>query len=671
MRLRTYRFWHDKKRVIEMTAKKTVFDIGQAAFDGNLGVLEEYLGNGGDPNATHSGKPLLALAVLGNHPGAVTRLLKAGADVHATFNGESIISCARVSTDKTVRAVIERALSQESPASSRQAADWMKTFTGQHKAKQALRSVLSVAKTNQFRKTHGLPPIAVNFHAAFLGNPGTGKTTFARHYAEEIKAAGCLETGHLIEVSRADLISHNVGGTALKTRKVVQEAMGGVLFIDEAYALIAGQEDEWGIECINTLTKEIEDNRNRFITIFAGYDHEMRDFLQGNPGLASRVPNIVQFEDFSADELQEIFLNLVAANHYEIGDEEKSYFRREIVARKKKNNFGNAREVRNLFEKIVGQHSTRIATSGLSEPSKADLCRLTLEDVVTGSRDRGLNESELSTFYRSSDRSADTTAPDFLSPEVIRQFDELQHFVDITRARTPEGELSDLAVHLIFNGPRGTGKSSAARYVARMLNRRGFLPFDQVVEIDRTQLVGQYVGHTLRNARQVFERALGGVLLINDIYRLQQSASSFDQEALDVIERMMERFGDKLTVILAGDTDEQENFLVTRPLLASHFNRRVTFPAFTETESLKIFKDRASRRGYRLDPSFETQLKQYFGWIIANKPSTFANLRTVENTLGLVCQNHATRVAAMMSGPLFDRSMIDLICKEDLPADHA
>lgn len=217
------------------------------------------------------------------------------------------------------------------------------------------------------RKKKGLPIPPTSYHLVFSGNPGTGKTTLARIMAKILKELGILTKGHLVETSRTDLVAGYVGQTAIKTNKVIDEALDGVLFIDEAYTLAKGSENDFGQEAIDTLLKRMEDDRERLVVIVAGYTNEIKTFIASNPGLSSRFNRYINFPDYTKTELVEIFKRLVDKYHYTMNDDAEHALSAlfEEVLSKKDEHFGNGRFVRNLFEKVVERQANRLAKEDL------------------------------------------------------------------------------------------------------------------------------------------------------------------------------------------------------------------------------------------------------------------------------------------------------------------
>lgn len=257
---------------------------------------------------------------------------------------------------------LDRLLPNQSNLELQQVIDELDTIIGLKEIKEYILSLKDHYEIMKLREQSGFKTSDISKHMIFTGNPGTGKTTIARIVSRYLKAIGILESGQLVEVSRGDLVGRYVGHTAPLTKQVVESALGGVLFIDEAYSLYRGKEDSFGLEAIDTLVKCMEDYRDQLIVILAGYTKEMSEFLEANSGLKSRFPNIIEFPDYTAQELLDITLNIAASKDYQI-DEEclpplLNYYDEKQKTDSQRS--GNGRMARNLIEQAMINQAKRL-----------------------------------------------------------------------------------------------------------------------------------------------------------------------------------------------------------------------------------------------------------------------------------------------------------------------
>jgi stage V sporulation protein K len=248
--------------------------------------------------------------------------------------------------------------------------------------KSEVNSLVNLIKVREMRRKGGLPSPEITLHLVFTGNPGTGKTTVARLFAEICRALGVSKRGHLVEVDRSGLIGGYIGQTALKTKQVIESALDGVLFIDEAYSLSRSKsENDFGSECISTLLKAMEDHRDSIIVIVAGYADLMSDFLKSNPGLRSRFTKEVYFPDYGKDELVLIFNRIAESNGFILSPEADNHAQARIadIYTQRSETFGNAREMRTFFESTIQRQANRLALE--ANPSATQLQLLEAIDI--------------------------------------------------------------------------------------------------------------------------------------------------------------------------------------------------------------------------------------------------------------------------------------------------
>ena len=270
----------------------------------------------------------------------------------------------------------------------------LESLVGLETVKKEVKNLMNLVKVRKLRKENDLPVPPMSFHMVFLGNPGTGKTTVARLISGLYAAIGVLSKGQLVEVDRSGLVAGYVGQTALKTQEVIQSALGGVLFIDEAYALSSGGENDFGREAIETLLKAMEDHRDDLVVIVAGYTGPMEGFITSNPGLASRFNRYFFFPDYNGEQLMEIFRIQCRKNSYVLTPEAEEAALKLFTElyEERDDNFGNGRDVRNCFEDMVIRQSNRVAA--MENPEKDDLVKVLPEDLKDEEDMENAGESE-------------------------------------------------------------------------------------------------------------------------------------------------------------------------------------------------------------------------------------------------------------------------------------
>ena len=497
-------------------------------------------------------------------------------------------------------------------------------------------------------------------HYVFTGNPGTGKTTVARIMADVFRRLGILSRGQLIEADRSKLVAGYSGQTAIKTNQLIDSAMGGVLFIDEAYTLKSNDQDSFGSEAIDTLLKRLEDDRGKFICIVAGYTDNMHDFIDTNPGLKSRFTQTIHFEDYTPDELTQIFINLANGKKFTVDEETRNAIHRQFeqLYLRRDKNFGNAREARRIFDQAVEKQSQRLMAE-MNNPdfNSEDMYRITVADLAVGQSEqiRPLDEvlNELDDFIG------------MLSVKNMIRRLAVQSMFMKQRAALGAGKVQQMAMNFILTGNPGTGKTSIARKMGEVLQSMEILPTSRVVEASRATLVGKYMGETPKIVNNMCDKAMGGILFIDEAYTLSAENDPYGREAIDALMKRMEDDRGKFVVIAAGYRDEMENFLAVNPGLASRFSHKMHIDDYTADELGEIFIKMASKDNYKLSSEAEYKLMNVIARMVYNKDKNFGNAREMRNLLDTTIQQLSMRVS-MMSPSEITQETYQLIMPEDI-----
>ena len=510
----------------------------------------------------------------------------------------------------------------------------LETIVGLTDIKDFVRSLEKQLIAQQLRQSVGIrQKSSQNLNMIFTGNPGTGKTTVARVVGDLLKRMGVLKSGKLVEVDKSNLISPYAGQTPEKVREVFMSALGGILFIDEAYALST---DNVGREAIDTLVKLVEDHRDSVIVILAGYEKEMRDFLQANSGLKSRFPNDVYFPDYSVAELVEIAKVTTEREGLVLAEESIAPLSK-VLAREVKRlkaDAGNGRLVRNVIEKAKRELDNRIVNEGILDGN--EMVTLLPEDFEK-EQNNATAEFQLEEHLQK-----------IIGLNEVKDFmRSLQDQIRITQTRKNLGLPVDegSALHMIFTGNPGTGKTTVARVVAELLYHLGILSSNKVIEVDRSGLVAGYVGQTAIKTKEVIQSALGGVLFIDEAYALAKDVNTshgFGKEAIDTLLKAMEDHREDLIVILAGYTDEMEGFLNTNPGLRSRIPNRIEFKDYSVDELLQMGEKMFKENGYELTEAAYEKLRAKAE--IARTAEQFGNGRYVRNVYEETKRNQAVRL---------------------------
>jgi SpoVK/Ycf46/Vps4 family AAA+-type ATPase len=532
-------------------------------------------------------------------------------------------------------------------------------LVGLEGVKRQVRTLVNLNQMSQRRARLGMPVPPMSRHLIFAGPPGTGKTTVARLYGGILTELGVLRSGHLVEVSRADLVAQYVGATAIKTTEAFNEALGGVLFIDEAYTLVSEGKggSDFGREAIDTLVKLMEDHRDDVVVVAAGYTDEMQAFLSANPGMASRFSRTIEFTNYSVDDLVTITEGMCKNHRYELDPRTRRALAAHYGRMPRDATFGNGRAARLVFEEMVDRQAFRLAS--MNDPAESDLSLLLPEDVSDDVARVAETAADRETLLG---RLSEMIGLGAVKREVKDMVDLLTAAKQREAAGLPAPNISR---HLVFTGSPGTGKTTVARLYAELLRALGVLPRGQLVEVARADLVGRYVGHTAQLTREVFQSALGGVLFVDEAYTLtpEGSGNDFGREAVETLLKLMEDHRDEVVVIVAGYTEEMRRFLDSNPGLASRFSRIVEFEDYTTDELVEMMRAQAVANGYDYTPDTVEALRRYFDAIPRDR--AFGNGRLARQLLETMVTRQARRLGGMSSPDVSD---MRLLLPGDIPA---
>ncbi|HMR89441.1 MAG TPA: AAA family ATPase [Saprospiraceae bacterium] len=526
---------------------------------------------------------------------------------------------------------------------------------------------LKLRKIKGFRESE-----QINIHSVFTGNPGTGKTTVAKMMGLLYKKIGLLSKGHVIEVDRVDLVGEYIGQTAPKVKEVIEKARGGVLFIDEAYALARSNDDskDFGREVIEILVKEMSNGKGDLAVIVAGYPKEMNHFIQSNPGLKSRFKHFFEFTDYLPQELIEIARLLSQSKEISFTTESFDLLKEIITSayRERDRAFGNARYVQDLMDKAKMNMALRImARKNPSKVSKQDLAEIQMVDVIS------LRPKTLK-------RLPEIPVDHALLSETLKELNQLvgidniktqiNEMVNVVRyyRETGKNVLANFSLHTVFVGNPGTGKTTVARILAKIYKALGILERGHIVETDRQGLVAGFVGQTAIKTSEKIDEALGGVLFIDEAYALSNfngMQGDFGNEAIQTILKRMEDLRGQFFVFVAGYPDNMETFLKANPGLNSRFDKTLKFEDYTpqqlEDIAIKMFDD----EGYKISGKPLVALQTHMLAIFQKRDKFFGNARTVRKLVMDIIKNQNLRIA---DTPLSERkkNMINAISVEDV-----
>jgi SpoVK/Ycf46/Vps4 family AAA+-type ATPase len=506
---------------------------------------------------------------------------------------------------------------------------------------------LKIRKENGFDDSE-----KINLHAVFTGNPGTGKTTVAKMLGKIYHQLGLLSKGHVLEADRSDLVAEYIGQTAPKTKEIIKKAKGGILFIDEAYALARKNDDskDFGKEAIEILLKEMSDGDGDLAIIVAGYPSEMNSFMESNPGLKSRFSMFYEFVDYLPQELMQIAEFTMEKRGVGLSEGAREYLYKKLVDayRDRDKMFGNARYVNSIIDESKMNMGLRLMQS--LEPtklSKEELSTLKKEDIerIFESKSKGYADIPIDEDLL---KSAMAALHHLIGLEGVK--DEIDELVKLVRFYREIGKdvRQSFSLHAVFTGNPGTGKTTVARILAQIYKALGILERGNLVECDRQALVGGFVGQTAIKTAEVLDRAQGGVLFIDEAYALSEGGENdFGKEVIETLLKRMEDNRGSFVVIVAGYTDNMRRFLESNPGLRSRFDREMNFLDYTAEQLFDIANKMLHANSVVPDAQASAHLKSYMEFLYKGRDQYFGNARNVRKVVEETIKNQHLRLAKL------------------------
>lgn len=544
------------------------------------------------------------------------------------------------------------------------------TLVGMENVKKSIRENIAYLQFNKIRIQKGFKDdSAMNLHSVFTGNPGTGKTTVVRLLGQIYHSMGLLSKGNVLEVGRAELIAEYIGQTAPKVKKIINDARGGVLFIDEAYALMRDEDDkkDFGQEAIEVLLKEMSDGPGDLAIVVAGYPAEMQTFLNSNPGLKSRFKQYFNFEDYLPDELMNIATVALEKEEVTLDDAAQKNLKQYVTEqyRNRDRSFGNGRLVYGIIDEAKKQMGLRLLKSqDITSMSKEELSTITANDLQAIFNESNRRKLTLSIQEKELKDVLDELN-ELIGLSQIKQ--ETTNIANLVRFYSETGKdvLNKFSLHAILTGNPGTGKTTLARMLGKIYKALGLLERGHLVEVDRQTLIAGYIGQTAIKTATVIDKAMGGVLFIDEAYSLAQGGENdFGREAIETILKTMEDKRGQFAVIAAGYTDNMNDFLKSNPGLRSRFDKIFNLPDYTTEEMMQIAKLLISKENLVPNKEAENYLLQYFTNCYQTRDRYFGNARSVRQAVESVITQQNLRLALVPAAQRTTEMLSEIILSD-------
>lgn len=560
-------------------------------------------------------------------------------------------------------------------------------LVGLESVKEAMRSVLIAARAAEVRRAHGLPTGSRNLNAIFVGNPGTGKTTVARMMGEILRSTGAVSHGNVLEVGASDITGRYTGHAESNMTRLMKDAEGGVLLIDDAYALLDGGGSSgggYGRKAMDQLTYEITKERPRpVVVILAGYRNKMEELMKAfNQGLRSRFPHKFEFDDYLPEELLTIFEGMVEKQGYALEDGMKDAVRVELEQRRKDVSFQNARGVEVfLNEEVIPNQGLRIMEAIERDPTKDTeefVATLTLEDLrkpdPTSPLPASPSSDEVGPGAEVGSASEVILTPsERIWGQYTRAMEKFDRLIGLGPAKEMIKETAAMIVHeadlrasgeipsaksgsgsgnhMVFVGGPGTGKTTVAEILAEVLCALEIISDPKPVITSGLGLTGEYTGQTKEKVASLFSEAQGKLIFIDEAYAILQTGrgvegSDYGREAVDEMVYWMDQLRHRVVVVVAGYPERMDEFLESNPGLPSRFAHRVVFPNYSGDELLEISQKIAAEEGFQFSPEAIEKAREF----LARAPTTMPNFANGRTARDLVSQCRRVQAARFVSG---------------------
>ena len=500
------------------------------------------------------------------------------------------------------------------------------SYVGIEEVKEEVHSIVRMVQKAKAENPNA--DVRLKHHYLFLGNPGTGKTTIARLFGDILYQLGVLPNGQFVEVRRESLVGEYIGQTAPKTMRAVESAMGGVLFIDEAYMLGTGSSSssssggkaDFGSEAIDTLLGPLENQKGDFVCIAAGYTKEMMErFVPANPGIDRRFDKKITFHDYTAPQLHDIFMGMLKKQGYTLSDEAAhrlpQFF--QSMYNRRTANFGNAGVVRNTLQDAIDNYSKRIIEQHNEMMASLDKDFIGMSNVK----------------------------------QLMKGIADDKNFIELQLSMGIDPNNSVIGLNIVLEGNPGTGKTTVARTIGKMLYAMKVLPSDRFVERQRDDIIGALIDSGAENMNKAFDLAMGGTLFIDEAYRLapRGAADAEGRKAIDTLMRRMHDDRGKLCVILAGYKKDMDYLMNINEGFKSRINYTLVLKDYSLEELADIFCLKATnqKNPYRFGEGARQALLGKIEDMLEKRTENWGNAREMENLFKAVTKRTAARLQRM------------------------